>query len=143
LNIDDEDGTVDTSNKDNLKIQFQMNTAGEITSVSVPLQPGLDDIKFTRKPKAKEITGDELKKFEGEYEFAPGQTAKFYIKGDKTLYAFIEGQPEYELVATDKNKFALKILQGYSVLFEENENGEIVSASFIQPNGTFKAKKIK
>lgn len=143
LNIDDEDGTVDTTSKENLKVQFQMNTAGEITSVLVPLQPGLEDLKFTRKPKAKDITSDELKKFEGEYEFAPGQTAKFYIKGDKTLYAFIEGQPEYELVATDKNKFALKILQGYSVLFEENDNGKIISASFIQPNGTFKAKKIK
>ena len=69
--------------------------------------------------------------------------AKFYIKGEKTLYAFIEGQPEYELVPTDKNKFVLKALSGYSVQFEENEKGEIISASFIQPNGTFKASKKK
>ncbi len=66
---------------------------------------------------------------------------KFYLKGDKTLFAFIEGQPEYELVPVDKNKFDLKVLPGYSVLFEENEKAEILSASFIQPNGTFKAKK--
>ena len=86
---------------------------------------------------------DELKKYEGTYEFAPGQNAKFYIKGEKTLYAFIEGQPEYELVAVDKNKFDLKVLKGYSVQFEENDNGEIVSVSFVQPNGTFKATKKK
>ena len=68
---------------------------------------------------------------------------ELYIKGEKTLYAFIEGQPEYELVPTGKNKFDLKILKAYSVQFEENEKGDILSASFIQPNGTFKAPKKK
>lgn len=77
----------------------------------------------------------------GDYELAPGAIAKFYIKGEKTLYAFIEDQPEYELVATDKNKFELKILKGYSVTFEENGKGEITAASFVQPDGTFKAKR--
>jgi hypothetical protein len=59
------------------------------------------------------------------------------------LFAFIEGQPEYELIPTDKNKFELKILKGYSVVFDENEKGEIMAVSFVQPNGTFKAKKLK
>ena len=40
-----------------------------------------------------------------------------------------------------KNKFKIKILKGYTVQFDQNEKGEVVSASFIQPNGTFKAKK--
>jgi hypothetical protein len=62
-----------------------------------------------------------------------GNLSKFYIKGDKTLYAFIEGQPEYELVPTDKNKFELKSNEGYNVAFEENAKGEIVSANFVQP----------
>lgn len=140
ITVDENDG-IDTSQKDHLKIQFQMNTAGEISSVTMGLQPGLKDLEFTRKPKAKEVSGDELKKYTGEFEFAPGQSVKFYLKGEKTLYAFIEGQPEYELVLVDKNKFSLKILSGYSVLFEENEKGEVISASFIQPNGTFKAKR--
>jgi hypothetical protein len=46
-------------------------------------------------------------------------------------------------VPTKKHKFELKVLQGYSVLFEENEKGEITAVNFVQPNGTFKAKKIK
>lgn len=142
LPVDKTDG-IDTSEKENLKVQFHMNTAGEISHISLPLQPGLKDIEFTRKPKPKEIEGAELKKYTGEYEFAPGKTVKFYLKGEKTLYAFIEGQPEYELVPIDKNKFSLKVLTGYSVLFEENEKGEIIAASFIQPNGTFKATKKK
>lgn len=135
------DGTIDTAGKNNTKLQFHMSPSGEINAVSIGLQPGLDDIKFERKPKEKKIDADELKKYVGEYELVPGVVAKFYTKEGKTLYAFIEGQPEYELVSTGKNKFALKILNGYSVEFEENEKGEIISASFVQPDGTFKAKR--
>lgn len=142
LNIDKESG-IDTTAQENLKIQFQMTAAGEISSVLMGLQPGLKDIEFTRTTKAKEVAKDELKKYIGEYELQPGVNAKFYIKGEKTLFAFIEGQPEYELIPTDKNKFDLKIIKGYSVLFEENEKGEITAVSFIQPNGTLKAKKVK
>lgn len=140
FDVDEKTG-IDTADKSDLRIQFHMNSAGEINMVSMPLQPGLKDIEFNRIPKPKEITAEELKKYVGTYEFAPGKDVKFYIKGEKTLYAFIEGQPEYELVPTDKDKFDLKILKGYSVQFEENDKGEIISANFIQPNGTFKATK--
>jgi CubicO group peptidase (beta-lactamase class C family) len=140
--IDKVDG-IDTTEKAQLNIQYHMNAAGDIDMMSLPIQPGLKDIEFSRIPKPKEIAKAELEKFAGEYELQPGAVAKFYIKGEKTLYAFIEGQPEYELVATDKNKFDLKILKGYSVKFEENEKGDIISASFIQPNGTFKANRKK
>jgi len=140
--VDPKDG-IDTSQKSELRVQLGMSEAGEINSAFMTLEQGLKPLEFSRKPKPKEITKEELKKYEGSYELAPGTDAKFYIKGEKTLYAFIEGQPEYELIATDKNKFVLKTLSGYSVLFEENEKGEIISASFIQPNGTFKANKKK
>lgn len=132
---------IDTSDKTELKIRFDMNEAGEINSVFMELEAGLKPFEFTRKPKPREITKEELKKYEGEYELVPGKSARIYIKGEKTLYAFVEGQPEYELVPTDKNKFAIKILSGYNILFEENEKGEVTALSFIQPNGTFKAKK--
>ena len=142
LPIDKEEG-IDTTQKENLKIQFQMTTAGDISSVSIPLQDGLKDIEFTKTAKAKQVAKEELAKYVGEFELSAGINAKFYLKGEKTLFAFIEGQPEYELIPTDRNKFDLKILKGYSVLFDENEKGEITAVSFVQPNGTFKAKKIK
>jgi CubicO group peptidase (beta-lactamase class C family) len=135
--------SIDTSEKTGLKLQFAMSESGEVNTALMALEQGLKPLEFTRKPKSKELTPLVLKKYEGVFEFAPGASAKFYIKNEKALYALIEGQPEYELIATDENKFALKQLSGYSVLFEENEKGEIVSASFIQPNGTFKAKKKK
>jgi CubicO group peptidase (beta-lactamase class C family) len=139
--VDKKEG-IDTSQKSELRVQFGMSEAGDINTVLLALEAGLKPLEFTRKPKPKEITAEELKKYEGIYELG-GKDVKFYIKGGNTLYAFIEGQPEYELVPIEKNKFAFKILSGYNVQFEENEKGEIISASFIQPNGTFKASKKK
>jgi CubicO group peptidase (beta-lactamase class C family) len=142
LGVDKTDG-IDTTQKDGLKIQFTMNEAGEINTALMELEGALKPMEFVRKPKPKAVTAAELKKYEGEFELAPGAVAKIYVKGEKTLYAFVEGQPEYELVPTDKNKFVIKVLSGYSILFDENEKGEITGLSFIQPNGTFKAKKKK
>jgi len=133
---------IDTTEKIDLKIQFHMSPAGDINMLSAPLQPGLKDIEFSRIPNPKEVTKEELKKFEGAFEFIPGKEAKFYIKGDK-LYAYVEGQPEYELIPVDKNKFDFKIVKGFSVQFVENDKGDIIAVNFIQPNGTFKANKKK
>jgi CubicO group peptidase (beta-lactamase class C family) len=125
-----------------LRFSFYTDERGNISKMTVPFEAGVKDIEFVKETKALDISKTDLKKYEGSYEMeiAPGTFAKFYLKA-QTLYAFIEGQPEYELVPVDKNKFDLKILKGYSVLFEENDKGEMISCSFIQPNGTFKAKK--
>jgi hypothetical protein len=140
LGVDKKDG-IDTTEKGAPKIQLGMNEAGEIDKLFIALEPGLSYMEFKRQPRPQVITREELKKYEGSYELAPGQEARFYIKGEKTLFAFIEGQPEYELLPSGKNKFVLKSLSGYSVEFEENEKAEITAVSFIQPNGTFKAKR--
>jgi len=138
--VDKKDG-IDTTGGSQTTVQFNMNISGDIDILSMPIQPPLKDIEFNRIPKPKEVTKADLEKFVGEYELGPGAVAKFYIKGEKTLYAFKEGQPEYELVPTDKDKFEIKVLKGYSVKFEEDPIGQITSLSFIQPNGTFKAKR--
>jgi hypothetical protein len=133
----------DTEDQEPLQFSFHLDSRGDIEKFTVPFEGGVKDIEFTKESKAIEVSTSDLNKYTGEYELGPGVMAKFYIKGEKTLYAFIEGQPEYELIPVDKNKFDLKILKGYSVQFEENSKGEIISCSFIQPNGTFKAPKKK
>ncbi len=127
----------------NPRFSFHIDSKGEINKLTIPLEAGTKDIEFIKESKTIDVTKKDLEKFTGDYEFAPGAGAKFYIKPEKTLYAFVQGQPEYELVPTAKNKFDLKILNGYSVQFEENEKGEIVSVNFIQPNAVFKAIKKK
>jgi hypothetical protein len=57
------------------------------------------------------------------------------------LFLFVSGQPEYELLPTSINKFSIKTLERYKIEFIEAEDGNIVDALFIQPDGTYKATK--
>ncbi|MGI8951072.1 MAG: serine hydrolase [Chitinophagaceae bacterium] len=139
FDVDKKDG-IDTSEKSDTRVQFQMNEAGNINSVSLPLEPALSKpIIFNKIPKPIEATKEELQKFVGNY--GTDGSIKVYIKNDKTLYLFVPGQPEYELVPTDKNKFSIKILSGYNVQFNLNDKNEVTEIVFIQPNGTFKQPK--
>jgi CubicO group peptidase (beta-lactamase class C family) len=123
-----------------VKIQFQMNAAGDIESLTVPFEAGLKPIVFTKQLKVKEIKKEDLQKYTGEYELS-GATVKVYTKNEKTLYALVPGQPEYELVPVDKDKFGLKVISGYYVQFSADDKNKVTDLTFIQPNGNFKAVK--
>ena len=73
--------------------------------------------------------------------YLPGITAKIYVKDGKTLYALVPGQPDYELVSMGNDKFSLKVLSGYYLQFGPPGAAKITEATFIQPNGSFKATK--
>ena len=131
----------DTSNNNGVKIMFSMDESGNIVSASMPLEGPVKPIVFTRGAKAKIVSKDSLQKYTGDYTLS-STVVKVYIKGDNTLYVFVPGQPEYELVPADKDKFTLKILPAYSVQFTSNSKGEISELMFVQPNGNFKATKV-
>ena len=131
----------DTTNK-NDPIQFNTNVAGEIESMDINFEPSVKPIVFSRTAKPKEISKEELQKYVGEYDLA-GTAIKVYIKEEKTLYLFVPGQPEYELVAIDKDKFSIKSLKGFTVQFSVNDKDEVTELLSIQPNGTFKATRKK
>lgn len=138
--IDPEDG-IDTTDLESLiKLQFHLNTSGDIESASAELEAGIKPIEFKKQISVKEIPKEELKKYIGEYEIS-GATVKIFLKNDTALYALVPGQPEYALLPVDKNKFAIKILSGYFVQFTEDEKNKITGLTFIQPNGNFKAVK--
>jgi len=120
--------------------QFQMSKAGEINSVESELQFGIKPIQFNRTPKAAFVETGELQKYVGDYELS-SVTAKVYLKNKNVLYVFVPGQPEYETIPAGNREFKLKVLSGYSVKFDVNDKGEVTGMNFIQPNGTFKAKR--
>lgn len=129
-------------NKDNaFPFQFVSNMTGDISGLKAPFEPALDPIEFKRTPKENELSIDDLKKYEGAYLLMGVQEVKVYIKEEK-LYAFVPGQPEYELVNIGEHEFNLKVLEGFKVKFEEKD-GEIIAVSFIQPNGTFRGERKK
>jgi CubicO group peptidase (beta-lactamase class C family) len=133
-------GKIDTTEVSPLRFNFRTNDTGDISSLSIKIEPALDVLEFKRTPKGMKVNPDLLQIYVGDFDLG-GMAVRFYIKDDKTLYLFVPGQPEYELLATDKHKFALKILDGYKIEFLEGEGGKMDEVLFMQPNGTFKAKR--
>jgi CubicO group peptidase (beta-lactamase class C family) len=132
-------GEIDTSSPSQLRMNFAINNVGDISSLKAQVEPTLDPIEFKRSPIALELEAGALDIYVGEYELGP-QTVKVYTKNSDTLYLLVPGQPEYEMIATDEHKFSFKTLDGFKLEFHLEE-GKVVAASFIQPNGTFKAKR--
>jgi CubicO group peptidase (beta-lactamase class C family) len=133
---------IDTADKSPLRFQFNMNEAGDITSVQAALEGTLPPLKFTKTAKAKPISKEELQKYVGDYDLKT-VVAKVYIKDEKTLFVLIPGQPDYELIPVDKHKFGFKIMNGYFVQFDVDDKGESTALTFVQPNGNFKAPRKK
>lgn len=133
---------IDTADKSNIRFNFSTGLNGEIESVRInDFEPSLaKPLEFTRQAITKEITSEELKKYVGEYELG-GIIAKVFTKSEKTLFLFVPGQPEYEMQYLGSDKFSIKNLNGYKLAFEKDSAGLINGCSFIQPNGTFRAKR--
>lgn len=84
----------------------------------------------------------ELKMFEGVYDFdGLAVAATFWVK-DGTLWAGVPGQEDSELVPLTPHVFTVKNKSGHTVAFEIRRN-EAIGFTATQPNGLFKAKKRK
>jgi CubicO group peptidase (beta-lactamase class C family) len=123
------------------KLSFATDPKGNIGSLSIPLEPSVKDIVFTRAPEKAMMERSFLEKFTGQYEYQ-GVAVTFSLKGEKTLVAIVPGQPEYELVPYKGTEFNLKGMAGFSVEFNLDDTGKAVSATFKQPGATtvFKRK---
>jgi len=135
------DEGIDTSDE-GLAFNFQIDNEGEIYNLKLKIEPTLEPLEFIRKPKTIDVEETTLQSYVGKYDLS-GTILKTYIKEKNSLYLFIKGQPEYELLPTDKHKFSFKVLDGFKVEFIENKEGEIGEIKVIQPNGTFRAVKKK
>jgi hypothetical protein len=133
---------IDTADQSNMRFNFISGLNGEIERVAInDLEPALKKpLEFTRQVATREIEPEELKKYVGAYELG-GVVAKVFIKAEKDLFLFVPGQPEYILNFLGNNKFAIKNLTGYKLEFDQTADGKISGCSFVQPNGTFKAKR--
>ena len=124
------------------KFNFKTNLAGDISGVEIFLEPALTTpMFFKRTPKIIKVDKALMEAYAGEYQIG-GMIIKVHVK-DGILYAFVPGQTDYELLATDKHKFNIKVLDGYKIEFLEDDDGAINAVNFIQPNGTFKATRKK
>lgn len=138
--IDYSEGKADTTQiGKGLKVIFRANTAGDIDYLEAKIEPTIDAIAFKRTPNTIDIDANTLEQYVGLYELY-GTEVKVYIKDEDVLYVYVPGQPEYELMATAEHKFNFKTLEGYKIEFIETD-ATINQVKFIQPNGTFVAKR--
>jgi hypothetical protein len=121
------------------KFSFVSNVSGEIDQIQSKFEPAVKDIVFKRKVGIDVVT-DALANYVGEYDFG-GELAKIYLKGEKILFLFVNGQPEYELVAIKQHEFKIKTLEGFTIKFEVDSSGKAAEMVSVQPNGTFRAKR--
>jgi CubicO group peptidase (beta-lactamase class C family) len=131
---------LDTTNSGPLRMQFFSNLRGEIDRVTLNLETGLEPLVFKRQLEAAAISSSRLQQYTGDYELG-NMVIKIYVKEDKTLFALVPGQPDYELLPMGKDKFALKGLDGFFVMFEVSGDEKPGAIIFMQPNGDFKAKR--
>ncbi len=124
------------------KVSFFTDLKGNIRSLSIQLEDAVEPSVFTKMPEKAMMEKSFLEKFTGEYMLGEEKSTVF-LKGDKTLYLFVPGQPEYELVPYKGTTFNFKALSGFSIEFIMDESGKVTEAKVTQPNGVFTAKKVK
>ncbi|NNF36164.1 MAG: serine hydrolase, partial [Saprospiraceae bacterium] len=132
---------VDTTAGLPLRFNFLTNEIGDISGTQLKAEPAIDGhIVFKRTPSSIDVEKGTLERYVGEFALGAIEI-KVYTKNDKTLYLFVQGQPEYELIATATHKFSFKSLEGFKVEFIESEDGSIGEILVMQPQGSFKAKR--
>ena len=93
-------------------------------------------------PKEKElitVSADILKSYEGVFEIQPGFDLTITSLKNQ-LFAQATGQQKFELFAESKTKFFLKVVKA-SVVFHENEKGEINALTLNQGGRAMRAEK--
>ena len=134
-------GKVDTTDIGNsIKINFSTNIAGDIDYGRIAIEGLLDPIAFKRTPNTIDVDAKTLEQYVGKYDLM-GTEIKAYIKNENVLYVFVPGQPEYALIPTATHKFNFKTLEGFKIEFLASDDKSINEVKFIQPNGTFVAKR--
>ncbi len=122
------------------KVSFATGLKGEIEGLSISLEPAVNAITFKRAADQSMREKSFLEPFVGTYEVM-GITATVTLRGEKTLFLTVPGQPDYELIPYHNTTFQLKDHPNFSVEFKRDEAGNVTEAIVTQPNGTMVAKK--
>jgi len=123
---------------EDVRILFRTSLAGDIDGFEVALDPTVKPIVFQKKASSRMSDVAYLAKFVGAYELGP-QVVSVSLRG-AVLVATVPGQPPYDLLPVKDDTFSLKGLTGFSLRFTTDE-GKVVDAKFIQPDGVYTAKR--
>ena len=131
----------DDPSLENTKIQFLSGFDGAVESLRVGIEPAVDPIVFTRTSDPKLSDPAYLARFPGTYELPDGIRITITLTGS-TLTATPAGQPTHTLDPRRDDTFELVGLKGFRVRFT-SEGGKVTGLALVQPNGTFRAKRVE
>jgi len=112
-----------------MQVMFLTDVNGDISSLSVPLEPDVNDIVFTRMPDKQLTERSFVEAFAGQYEI-PGAPVPLTVtlRGDHTLVASVPGQPEDQLHPKRGTTFQVADFTGVTIEFKRDATGKVTEA---------------
>ena len=120
-------------------LMFLSDPDGDITALTVPLEPLLEPLRFDRLPDARARDPEVLQRLCGTYVMGPIEVV-VALRGDQVLTVTIPGAPPFELQPAGRGlRFELKGQPSVTAEFELDETGA-VARLVAQPLGIFLPK---
>jgi len=113
------------------RVQFNSDFSGEVASISVPLEPNVESIVFTRQPPAEMRERKFLELLAGEYDNG-GLPVTVAVREDNVLQYIAFGTVR-ELVPVRGTYFRIKDLAGVAVEFMRNPTGQYDRMAIYSP----------
>jgi CubicO group peptidase (beta-lactamase class C family) len=112
-----------------MKVMFITDLDGDISSISMPLQPDVKDIVFTRMPDRQLTQRSFIEPFAGDYEIQGSPVPiKISLRGENSLIASVPGQPDYKLNPKRGTTFQLADYVGVTIEFKRDAAGKVTEA---------------
>ena len=124
------------------RVSFLTGADGDIASLSMPLQPDVKDIVFTRLPDRQLTQRSFIEGFTGEYQIAGApQPLKVSLRGENSLILGVPGQPDLKLTAKRGTTFQVGELAGLTIEFKRDAQGKVTEAVLNQLGTVIVLKK--
>jgi hypothetical protein len=117
-------------------LMFLANPDGDITALTVPLEPSVEPLRFDRRPDVRDAAV--LGRLCGSYVMGPIEVVVAQ-RSDQVLTATTPGAPPFELQPVRDLRFEVKGQPGITVEFELDEAGSVVRL-VVQPLGVFRPR---
>jgi CubicO group peptidase (beta-lactamase class C family) len=125
-----------------VRVQFLTDLDGDISSLSMPLQPDVKDIVFTRRPDRQLTQRSFIEAFAGNYELPGSPTPlKISLRGESELIVSVPGQPDLRLTPKRGTMFQLADVPGVTIEFKRDPQGKVTEAVLNQLGTVIVLKK--
>jgi CubicO group peptidase (beta-lactamase class C family) len=125
-----------------MKLSFNTDLNGDISSLSMPLEATVKDIVFTRMPDRQLSDPKFITAFAGDYQIegAP-RPLTVTLRGDNSLVISVPGQPDYILTPRRGTTFQVGDFSGITIEFKKDATGKVGEAVLNQMGTVVLLKK--